>query len=326
MMLFYLIVLAICQVGILVFYSIESSNPTAGKFKIFIPSPRHLSVVNVLAAIAIFSVNRLGQFFCVPVDWAAIALVIFALSMVIYPFLEEKNKGNYVISFIHGIGLLICLYCIFFYRLEVLGCLFLALIYGAILFAPSYAITELILKWFKIKELRSIRIVSTPALFTAIVVGLPIFWLIQIVKRFIESNKIHKAITVTSCVLMLVLTSFFVNAYKTIIENKEAILKIDSKVISPIQSNFFGNYMLEKAIGWALVYHTETCIYDGWRPPMHDPFLVVSNWLLTTGEPLDSDFDMKVKLYKALYPDVPIKKKCSCGIEESNTYFSDPRF
>jgi hypothetical protein len=74
-MLFYLIVLAICQIGILAFYCIESSNPTAGKFKIIIPSPRHLSVINVLAAIAIFSVNRLGQFFCVPVDWAAIVLV-----------------------------------------------------------------------------------------------------------------------------------------------------------------------------------------------------------------------------------------------------------
>jgi hypothetical protein len=323
---FYFIVLAICQISVLIFYSMGVSTPVEGKLKMLIPTAKHLTCLNVLAAIAVFSINRIGQFFCVPVDWAAVFLLLFALSMAIYPFLKEGNKLNYFISFIHGIGLLTCLYCIIFYRIEVIGCMIMSLILGAMIFTPIFAVSEIGRKWFKIKQIRPIQIASMPALFPTIVMALPIFWLILIIKRFIESNKIHKTIIVASCVLMLVLTSFFVKAYTRILDNKAAILKMDTQVVKEIQGDFFGNYMLEKAIGWAIVYHVETCIYDGWRPPMHDPFLVVSFWLSNTGEPLDADFEVKKKLYKAFYPNVVIKKKCSCGIEESNTYFSDKRF
>ena len=98
---------------------------------------------------------------------------------------------------------------------------------------------------------------------------------------------------------------------------------MDMKVIEAVKSNFFTNYMLEKAIGFALVYHTEICIYDGWRPPMHEPFLVVAQYFVDSGGSLGESLEAKIQLYKQLYPNVPVQKKCSCAVEESNRYFND---
>ena len=80
--------------------------------------------------------------------------------------------------------------------------------------------------------------------------------------------------------------------------------------------------MLEKAIGWGIIYHLEVCIYDGWRPPVHEPFLVLGEWIYKRGEPITSDFDLKKKLYHKYYPNVKIKQKCACALEESKGYFS----
>ena len=325
-MIAYFLILAICQISILIFFIVVPVKSSTERLKIFSITPKHLSVLNLLAAIAIFSINRMGQFFCVPVDWSATVLIIFALSMIIYPLLDDKNKANYFISFSHGIGLLICVYCIIFYLSEAIGGLILAFFLGLIIYLPSLAISQIVIQVFKITHVKSKQIIILPAFFIVIVVGLPFIWLGQIIKRFLKSNNIHRVIILSTCIILLIFTSFFVKAYQNIVDNRDAILKVETRVVNEIKSNFFGDYMLEKAIGWGLVYHVEICIYDGWRPPMHDPFLVISNWIVNKGEPLSADFQVKKSLYKQFYPQIPIKKKCSCGIEESNTYFSDPVF
>jgi hypothetical protein len=56
---------------------------------------------------------------------------------------------------------------------------------------------------------------------------------------------------------------------------------------------------------------------------MHDPFLVVAEWVWRQGEPITHIFNEKKMLYEKFFPNVRYKKKCSCAIEESETYFKD---
>ncbi len=327
MLSFYLFLLAFCQVFVLVFYLKKpSTNPDSWFWSLF-HTPKHLAVVNFAAAISIFSINRIGQYFCVPVTWASVILILLVLSMVFYEFVKKDSYLDFAISFIHGIGILVCIYCLIFYNgyslvLFALVLSFFCAWVGFVFIGTFLVLYKLIDKALKINRFDEHKIGATPMLFWALTVALPLVWLIQIVKRLGQKNVKHKALASFSFVLMLVFTGFFISAHKKVTDNKTLILSFDEKKIRELQSDFFTNYMLERAMGWAMIYHTELCVFDGWRPPMHDPFLVVSDWFLKKGEPLDSDFETKKKLYKAFYPQISIKKKCSCAIEESEKYFS----
>jgi hypothetical protein len=68
------------------------------------------------------------------------------------------------------------------------------------------------------------------------------------------------------------------------------------------------NFMTEKILGMHFIYHTEYCPYDGWRPPIHEPILVIGMWL-NNGDPLGGYGDLKtrLKLYKEFFPDKQYK-------------------
>ena len=47
-----------------------------------------------------------------------------------------------------------------------------------------------------------------------------------------------------------------------------------------------GNPMTERIAGMHFLYHTRFCIYDGWRPPLHDPAMVLGMRLNKGYDPL----------------------------------------
>lgn len=86
------------------------------------------------------------------------------------------------------------------------------------------------------------------------------------------------------------------------------------------------NPMTERIAGMHFLYHTSFCIYDGWRPPLHDPALVLGMRLNGGKDPLGSmDLEKRLALYHSMYPDRPVKAPCACSREsERNGYFTDP--
>jgi hypothetical protein len=321
---FYFALIYICQAILLIFYALYPATEYKNFFQSLFPTKKHLALVNVACAISIFSINRLGQFFCVPVAWASVILILFALSMVLYPFFEKDNWIKKGVGFLQGIGFLVCLYCIFFYNLGCIVAAIMAAIFGLMVLIPSYILSFIVLKILK-KEYtyQSFRVVSTPALFPLLTVLLPYFWLLQIIQQFFNNDEKYQKKMYYGLFSMLFITFFFIKACKNVLNNRTEIAQQNEVVIRNLQESFFDNYMLERAIGWGLVYHLETCIYDGWRPPMHDPFLVVSEWVWREGEPITHIFNEKKMLYEKFFPNVRYKKKCSCAIEESETYFKD---
>jgi hypothetical protein len=86
------------------------------------------------------------------------------------------------------------------------------------------------------------------------------------------------------------------------------------------------NPMTERIAGMHFLYHTSFCIYDGWRPPLHDPAMVLGMRLNKGRDPLcGMELKDRVAMYHSMYPDRPVKVRCACSKEsERNGYFTDP--
>ena len=84
------------------------------------------------------------------------------------------------------------------------------------------------------------------------------------------------------------------------------------------------NPMTERILGMHFRYHTRICIYDGWRPPLHDPAMVIG-MRLSGGDPLAGmTLESRLALYHKVYPSSPAKHHCACSKEsEDNGYFED---
>lgn len=122
-------------------------------------------------------------------------------------------------------------------------------------------------------------------------IGTPILALIVCLVLTIQINNITKRISTTT--------------------NKEKELK--EIVANPINS-----YLTELILGAHWKYHTELCLYDGWRPPFHDPILVVANKVLYPFSHFyqGTDYENAIQLYEAIYPDKPIEFDCKCASNE----------
>ncbi len=86
-----------------------------------------------------------------------------------------------------------------------------------------------------------------------------------------------------------------------------------------------GNPMTERIAGMHFLYHTSFCIYDGWRPPLHDPALVLGMRLNGGKDPLAGvGLEKRLALYHSMYPLRQVKTRCACSREsERNGYFTD---
>ena len=80
------------------------------------------------------------------------------------------------------------------------------------------------------------------------------------------------------------------------------------------------NPMTERILGMHFRYHTRICIYDGWRPPLHDPAMVMGMRLTGDKDPLAGmTLETRLQLYHEVYPSLPVKNNCACS-EESKQY------
>jgi hypothetical protein len=83
------------------------------------------------------------------------------------------------------------------------------------------------------------------------------------------------------------------------------------------------SFMTEKILGMHFIYHTRFCEFDGWRPPKHEPIIVIGMWLNNRIDPLHVDLEKRLELYKKYFPDKNYKFECSCGIEYRQDYHND---
>lgn len=80
----------------------------------------------------------------------------------------------------------------------------------------------------------------------------------------------------------------------------------------------------EQFLGIGIKYHTQLeFVYDGWRPPIHDPFLNIGLWLYSDTHYPCKELDRK-KYYRLVFPEKSLRMNCPCSyMKDGMTYFNE---
>lgn len=149
-------------------------------------------------------------------------------------------------------------------------------------------------------------------------VYIPHFFVVQIIWKNLISpiNKTSKHLFISAIILCSGTVIFIGQEYKN------AIVLIET-----FEKNNFTHldktFMTEKILGMHFIYHTRFCEFDGWRPPKHEPILVIGMWLNNRYDPLDLELETRLEMYKKFFPDKKHKFDCSCAIKYRQHYHND---
>ena len=151
-----------------------------------------------------------------------------------------------------------------------------------------------------------------------LVTFIPHFFIAQLIwKNLIKpTNKPTRFYFLTAIVLCIGTVLYIGQDYKKAIASIE---KFKSSNYTELDKNF----MTEKILGMHFIYHTRFCEFDGWRPPKHEPIMVIGMWLNNRLDPLEVDLKTRLELYKKFFPDKKYKFDCSCGIAYRQDYHND---
>ncbi|MCU0431923.1 MAG: hypothetical protein MUC87_00550 [Bacteroidia bacterium] len=151
-----------------------------------------------------------------------------------------------------------------------------------------------------------------------LVVFIPHFFIIQLLWKNLggSTTKASRTLFLSAIILCTVAVIFIGQEYR------RAVLSIE-KFKSGNYTVLEKTFMTEKILGMHFIYHTRYCEYDGWRPPRHEPILVIGMWLNNRYDPLDVDLKTRLELYKKFFPHNTYKFDCSCGIQYRHDYHND---
>lgn len=147
---------------------------------------------------------------------------------------------------------------------------------------------------------------------------IPHFFVAQLIwKNLIKpTNKTSRYFFLTALILCTGTIMYIGEAYKNAIVSIE---KFKSSNYTLLEKDF----MTEKILGMHFIYHTRFCEFDGWRPPKHEPILIIGMWLNKRNDPLNVDLKTRLVLYKKFFPGNRYKFDCSCAIAHRNDYQDD---
>ena len=263
--------------------------------------------MNIGVILTCVYLNIQRQLFCIPVPWTIVLLGLFCICFLSFPFANKDSKKFKFICAFTGLGFFIAFYIVIFGRYE----------YAIFAFA-NLIVTLLI--WPIIRLLNKIckNKVANALWFYGAFTLAPYFLFWQLI-------LMYKALTTAIQRRIYILSSFFVLSIgllltyqmKTIFDKANDSRNLENDM-QALNRNPVNAYLIELALGAHWKYHTELCCYDGWRPPFHDPVLVISNKVLFPFEYFG--FGTKLfqnhNLYENLYPDKATHFNCRCARRE----------
>ena len=111
----------------------------------------------------------------------------------------------------------------------------------------------------------------------------------------------------------------YLHAYRSFFVSTQEIERNSSSMDEFIAHLPYG-YFTERRLGLCWKYHTNVeFVNDGWRPPMHDPFLVIALWFpFDVIEQKQRSFwpvymQDAIKYYHLKFPDKALKTWCPCS-------------
>ncbi len=302
--------LLVAQAIIFIVYYLNRKKIETFELSKLFQSKIHFLTMNLCIIASCYCFNTQRQLFCIPVMWTSILLCLFCFSFLAFPFVNKHSKLFYLVTAFTGLGFFVSIYIILFSRLEYFGfiifnsILILILLIILLIFKKSIKQNYFKALWFYI------AFVLTPYLI--------IFQLILFFKSL--QTRAQKIIYVSSSIFVLLIGLALTYQINTIFQKIETSqnIEMDLKILN---KNPINNYLTELILGAHWKYHTELCNLDGWRPPFHEPVLVISNKLLFPFEHFGSGTKLypfhDKTLYKTLYPNNSTTFNCKCAKHEN---------
>lgn len=298
--------LLILQFLVVLTYYFKRKDIEEHPFSKLFPTKVHFTVSNASIFFVCYLYNTERQLFCNPVPWTSVLLILFFISFLSYPFLKDIKIVSSILLLFSGLGIFISVYLILFARWEYL--VFLA-----------FNIPVILIFHFGIKLLKKKykSNVFEAFYFYPAVILTPFILLYQLWLELNTLTNIQKKVFVLVPVLTfatMILLSFRVNH----LVNEIKVSQNDISELMMFKENSVDNYLIELILGAHWKYHTELCLYDGWRPPFHDPVLVSANKILNPTSKFDQGTTLPnaKKLYKQLFPENSVKFDCRCAKKE----------
>lgn len=295
------------QLLVLLTYFFKRKDSEDHTFSKLFPTKIHFLLVNLSVFVVCYLYNSERQLFCNPVPWATILILLFIVSFLTYPFIKENKTITSLMAFLSGLGVFMSIYLVLFARWEYL--IFLAFN------IPVILILHFLIRFIKRKF--DSNFFDAFYFYPAIILT-PFFLLYQLwieFKTLANSQKrfffIAPALTLTIMVFLSFRISHLVNEIK-------ASNETNNSELLTLTENPIDKYLTELILGAHWKYHTELCLYDGWRPPYHDPVLVSANKILSPLSKFDQGTTLPRanELYKQFFPDKETTFDCRCAKNE----------
>lgn len=294
---YFLIIQGLIIIGFGILGLVKREN----KYFIF-PSRLHYSLYLIGAIFVGFFFNRDFQLFCIPVEWTKILLIVYS-SYLIGSSLFKKLFGEIINQIILGAGLFISVYIILFGSYEYL-------IWSAIqliVIIPIYFLSRFLNKKYNTRFFDSLNFYGA-TIFLPYVIIVWTFW------QVLDKKLFHKfSLAILPMIFLLIGFSLTFRMKRIISEINRAedkVVKVESML-----NNQTDKYLTELILGAHWKYHTEICLYDGWRPPFHDPILGFAKPFLYLRDQFNYEISLpeRTDLYKKIFPENQINFDCKCA-------------
>lgn len=298
--------LFLAQTIVIVIYFFNRNRQDGFELNRFFQSKIHFLTMNLGVIVTCCYLNIRRQLFCIPVPWTLVILGLFCICFLVFPFIKKNAKTFSFISAFTGLGFFIGLYILLFGRQEYA-------VFAGVNFVVELIIWPIILllnKLFKNK-------VSNALWFYGAFSLAPYFLILQLIFMYKSLlTAFQKRVFISSSLLILLIGLLLAFQIKRIFDKANVAADVEVELRS-LNKNQLNNYLTELILGAHWKYHTELCCYDGWRPPFHDPVLVISNKVLFPFSHFGSGTILyHTDLYKKLYPDNPTHFNCRCAMRE----------
>lgn len=255
----------------------------------FLRIPWVATAINMTLVTGAYAANQAHQVFCQPVTWAAIVLIVCFIPVVFWPLLRERwHTLHPILHIVRGVAFCICIYCILFME------------------AGNFLLPFLVPIGFGIAGM-------VPHYFA----GLLIY---QTFRR--RSNWVTRGTFLVGIAMSGLLAGYFVWSFRA------AVPIVQQLAANPEPYDGPHLHTVEWIIGMHFRYHTrEEVVFDGWRPPLHDPAGVIGYWGVGRNDPLQLRLDYRIALYRTVFPDRNVRANCACARDgDGRSYYGTAWF
>ncbi|NVO03897.1 MAG: hypothetical protein HXX09_14465 [Bacteroidetes bacterium] len=295
----------IIQGIILILFLVTGLKKEKGKYFLFSSEINFYFLI--LGAIIIgYLFNRDYQLFCIPVNWTKVVLLIFLIYF-LGNKIFKKVIGEFTNQLILGVGLFVSLYIIGFGGMYYL-------IWTTIHSLPIvliYFLSKYLNKKFNTQFFDFMNFFGVTLLLPYIIISW-ILW--QVWNKRLKYKIALSVLPVTILIIGIFLTIRMSRIIESINNSENKLATIER-----MKDNKINYYLTELILGAHWKYHTTICLFDGWRPPFHDPVLGFAVPFLYSREHLfnyELNINERFDLYKKAFPENKTQFDCKCANNE----------